>query len=144
MTEPWAQAVADASFEPPADATAAISVELVDLWYDLAEQHRHALNSFWSVGCDNVARRIVWLSRLAGATPWQKVPAELLLNGIYQGLLSSAGIPFAEPDLAAAEANAVANGVARCDECRMWGGSHLKPCSVRPRALAELDRERAG
>lgn len=141
--QPWAQAVADAAEDAPADATAAIFGELVDLWSDLAGQHHRALNSFWSMGCDNLARRIVQLSRLAGATPWQEVQSELLLNGVYQGLLTSAGIPFAEPDLAAAEANAARNGQSPCAECGLWGGNHVLVCSLRPRTMAEIDRERA-
>jgi hypothetical protein len=143
VNEPWAEAVADATEDAPADAIAAIEGELVDLWSDLAAQHHRALNSFWSMGCDNLARRIVQLSRLVGATPWEEMQSELILNGVYQGLLSSAGIPFAAPDLVALEAHAVRIGLARCAECGLWNGNHQQPCSLRPRTMAELDRERA-
>jgi hypothetical protein len=57
---------------------------------------------FWPAGCDGLVVRIVMLSRLAGATPWPHVPAWLLADGIYQGILRSAGVIFALPGTAGA------------------------------------------
>jgi len=34
------------------------------------------------------------LSRLTTATPWQWIPAPLLVSGVYQRVLESAGIAF--------------------------------------------------
>ena len=54
----------------------------------------------WPAECDGLVVRIVMLSRVAKATPWQHVPASLLADGIYQGILRSAGIIFAPPGTA--------------------------------------------
>jgi len=37
------------------------------------------------------------LTRLTTATPWQQVPASLLADGIYQGILRSADVVFTPP-----------------------------------------------
>lgn len=60
---------------------------------------RCALRGNWSMACDWAVERIVTLSRLAGATPWDEVSVTLLLDGTYQGVLSAAGIPFEPPDM---------------------------------------------
>jgi hypothetical protein len=93
----WDTAVAVAGEEPPADLSAAVAEELVALWSDLSEALRRAAGRCWSVECDGLVVRIVMLSRLAGATPWQHVPAWLLADGIYQGILRSAGVIFVPP-----------------------------------------------
>jgi hypothetical protein len=49
------------------------------------------------VACDGLVVRIVMLSRLTRATPWPHVPASLLAEGIYQGILRSAGVMFVSP-----------------------------------------------
>ena len=97
MRERWDAAVAVAGEEPPADLLAAAAEELIALWSDLAEALRRAARRGWSAECDGLVVRIVMLSRLAKATPWQHVPASLLADGIYQGILRSAGVMFAPP-----------------------------------------------
>jgi hypothetical protein len=79
---------------------AAVAEELVALWSDLAEALRRAGSRSWPVECDGLVVRIVMLSRLTTATPWQWIPASLLADGIYQGVLESAGIVFTSPDAA--------------------------------------------
>lgn len=93
----WHRAIAGAGEDVPADLRQAVRDELECLWTDLAEARRNALNGQWSVGCDNLAERIISLSRLAGATPWENVEIPLLLDGIYQGILTDAGIEHTEP-----------------------------------------------
>jgi hypothetical protein len=97
MGERWDEAVAVAREEPPADLCAAVAEELIALWGDLAEALRRAAGRDWSVECDGLVVRIVMLTRLAGATPWPHVPASLLADGTYQGILRSAGVTFAPP-----------------------------------------------
>jgi hypothetical protein len=96
MGERWDAAVAVAADGPPADLPAAVAEELIALWSDLDETLRRARQR-WSVECDGLAVRIVMLSRLTTATPWQQVPASLLADGIYQGILRSAQVTFAPP-----------------------------------------------
>lgn len=92
----WDAAVAAAGEEPPAGLLAAVAEELAALWSDLAEALRRAHGS-WSAQCDNLVVRIVILTRQTAATPWPWIPQPLLANGIYQGILESAGIGCALP-----------------------------------------------
>jgi hypothetical protein len=96
MSEQWDAAVAVAGDGPPADLPDAVAEELIALWSDLSQAVRRAARARWSVECDGLVVRIVMLSRLTAATPWQQVPASLL-DGIYQGILRSAGVAFAPP-----------------------------------------------
>ena len=96
MGERWDAAVAVAGDGPPADLPAAVAEELIALWSDLDEALRRA-GQRWSVECDGLVVRIVMLSRLTTATPWQQVPASLLANDIYQGILRSAQVTFVPP-----------------------------------------------
>ena len=77
-----------------ADLSAAVAEELMALWSDLSQALGRAGGRRWSVECDGLVVRIVMLSRLTGATPWPHVPASLLAEGIYQGILRSAGVMF--------------------------------------------------
>jgi hypothetical protein len=103
MGERWAAAVAVAGEEPPADLPAVVAEELIALWSDLSEALGRAGGRRWSVECDGLVVRIVMLSRLTNATPWQYVPAPLLAEGIYQGILGSAGVMFVPPGTAGTE-----------------------------------------
>jgi hypothetical protein len=96
----WDAAVAVAGEEPPADLSAAVAEELIALWSDLSQALGRAGGRRWSVECDGLVVRIVMLSRLTNATPWQHVPASLLAEGIYQRILRSAGVTFAPPGTA--------------------------------------------
>ena len=97
MSERWDAAAAVAGDGPPADLPAAVAEELIALWSDLSQALRRAARQRWSVECDGLVVRIVMLTRLTKATPWQHVPASLLSDGIYQGILRSAGVAFALP-----------------------------------------------
>jgi hypothetical protein len=100
MGERWDAAVAVAGEEPPADLPAAVAEEPIALWSDLGEALRRAAGRRWSVECDGLVVRIVMLSRLASATPWPHVPKSLLADGIYQGILRSAGVMSTPPGTA--------------------------------------------
>lgn len=97
MDHRWDGAVAAAGEEPPTDLPAAVAEELIALWSDLAEAIERAPGRSWTVACDALVVRIVMLSRLTAATPWPWVPASLLVSGVYQSVLESAGIPFTPP-----------------------------------------------
>jgi len=97
MGERWDAAVAVAGDGPPVDLPAAVAEELIALWSDLGLALRRAPRQLWPVECDGLVVRIVMLTRLTKATPWQQVPASLLADGIYQGILRAAGVAFAPP-----------------------------------------------
>jgi hypothetical protein len=97
MSERWDAAVAVAGDGPPTDLPAAAAEELIALWSDLSQALRRASRQRWPTECDGLVVRIVLLTRLTTATPWQQVPASLLADGIYQGILQSAGVAFAPP-----------------------------------------------
>lgn len=97
---PWAAAVASACAGRRPAARAVIRDELIALWADLNDTVGEAFggrSTVWSGECDILAARIIRLSRAAGATPWQQVPARMLTSGIYQGLMTDAGIRHGEP-----------------------------------------------
>jgi len=97
MAQVWDAAIAAAGEQPPADLAAAAAEELIALWSDLSEAIRRAGSRSWSVECDGLVVRIVMLTRLTSVTAWQWIPAPLLDNGVYQGILRSAGIAFTPP-----------------------------------------------
>ena len=100
MGQWWDTAIAAAGERPPTDLSEAVAEELIALWSDLGEAMRRAGGGrSWSVECDGLVVRIVMLSRLTAATPWEWIPASLLISGTYQGILQSAGITFAAPSL---------------------------------------------
>lgn len=69
--------------------------ELTRLWGDLHEQMRWARNGCWSIGCENVAYRIAYMTRALGrAARWQDMQIELLETGIYQRMHDLMGIPY--------------------------------------------------
>jgi hypothetical protein len=80
--------------QPPSIATLteAVQEELVQLWGDLDYACRTARNGSWSVLCDNLAERIVTLSRLVGPTPWGQVSLETVQSGVYERVYREAGI----------------------------------------------------
>ena len=96
MGECWAAAVAVAAEDRPADLRVAVAEELVASWSDLGEALRRASRS-WLIECDGLVVRIVMLSRLSGATSWEWIPESLLASRVYQGILESADITFAQP-----------------------------------------------
>lgn len=84
----------DPDDEPFESLEAAARHELVQLWSDLSTARRNAINTSWSIQCGNLAHRIVNLSRLAGATPWEEIGVSLLLDGVYERLHREAGIDY--------------------------------------------------
>jgi hypothetical protein len=99
MGQWWDTAIAAAGERPPTDLSEAVAEELIALWSDLGEAMRRAGGRSWSVECDGPVVRIVMLTRLTAATPWEWIPASLLTSGAYQGILQSAGITFTAPSL---------------------------------------------
>jgi hypothetical protein len=100
MSEPWADAVQNGLEDDVCAASTALARELTYLWSDLEDARRLALNGAWSIQCNWLTERIIWLTRTAGTpTPWGAIPCTMLLDGIYQGILRTAGIEFEEPDL---------------------------------------------
>lgn len=95
----WDEAVAAAAVEPPADLAEAVEAELIDLWSDLSSALASAANGEWSMHCDWIVTRIVVLSRITRPTPWAKCPADVLLNGMYSGIMATAGLDVEQPDL---------------------------------------------
>lgn len=79
----------------PGDLWEACVDETEALWGDLSMARQEAYNrrTQWSQHCDWLTERIVILSRLAGVTDWDHVPAELILNGTYAGILRAAALP---------------------------------------------------
>jgi hypothetical protein len=90
----WGVAQAAPAGREPGEVVAA---ELRCLWQDLAGARGQALDGRWSIQCDDLTTRIVDLSRLAGATPWDEVPFDLVADGTYQGILTAAGISIEMP-----------------------------------------------
>jgi hypothetical protein len=82
----------------PDDLGAAARTELVNLWHDLGQARRSAINGVWSVHCDHLAYRIVMLSRIVGACPWGDIDVDVLLDGLYARIHDEAGIPYPEID----------------------------------------------
>ena len=76
----------------PTDLTTAARAEVVHLWSDLAEARRNANRGCWSMGCENVAYRIVMLSRIVGATDSGEIDVDVVLDGLYERLHREAGI----------------------------------------------------
>lgn len=98
LSPPWQRAVAEAAEDDaPGSLGDAAREELANLWTDLDQAVHYANDGRWSMGCDNVTRRIIALSRVAGSVPWQEVPWPLLASGTYQGILADAGIEHTEP-----------------------------------------------
>lgn len=104
--KPWDHAMADANEEPvPGSAEEALRQELVYLWSDLDIAIRQTIRGpftppeAWSMHSLAVATRIIILSRLVGATPWEQVGYDRLLDGTYQRLLIAAGIEHTTPSL---------------------------------------------
>jgi hypothetical protein len=86
---------------PPGDIGEAITDELAELWNDLSEAIDVSIwvtrKTDWSMRCMNIQERIVRLSRLTTPTPWDRVPYTLLLDGVFQRIMSEAGFTVPLP-----------------------------------------------
>lgn len=78
--------------------TRALTGEQVWLWGDLEVAVRTAHNGVWSLRCDDLARRIIRIARIVGATAWADVPVTLLRSGLYERILAGAGVPYPPVD----------------------------------------------
>jgi len=96
MGQRWDAAIALAGEDPPADLGAAVAEELIALWSDLSDVLLRSAGA-WTLACDQLVVRIVMLSRLTATTSSEWVPEPLLASGIYQGILTSAGLSFSPP-----------------------------------------------
>lgn len=75
------------------------SLELA--WSALDWARRYAANGRWSVDCGNQVTHIIGLTRLVGPLPWEKVPVDLVLDGVYEYIHAAVGTPtpLTEDDL---------------------------------------------
>jgi len=80
--------------DEPGTLEEAARSELVSLWGDLELAVRSAINGTWSIRCDNIAYRIVTLSRFVGVTSWEEVSVALLEHGEYERVLREAGLEY--------------------------------------------------
>jgi hypothetical protein len=96
MGERWAAA----GEAPAADLPAAVAEELIALWSDLCEALQRAAGRSWPAECDGLVVRIVMLTQLTTATPWQWIPMPLLTSRVYQGILRQRMSPTPPPDIA--------------------------------------------
>jgi hypothetical protein len=83
----------------------AVCDEQEQLWGDMTTAIRTAHNRSWSTQCENLAYRIVTLARLVGATRWSAVDSVLIRSGVYERILTEAGIRYEPIDWAAVAAN---------------------------------------
>lgn len=95
MGQPWAEAATVGPDSMPGDLWEACVDETENLWSDLSTSRRDAYDqkTRWSLHCDWLVTRIVILSRMAGVTDWDHVPTDLVLDGTYEGILKTAGLP---------------------------------------------------
>lgn len=69
----------------------------LDIAIDQTIRGRFTPPGAWSVHALGLAARIIVLSRLVGATPWEQISPQRLLDGTYHRMLTAAGIQHAEP-----------------------------------------------
>lgn len=62
-------------------------------WDDLESGRGRASKGRWSVDCDHQVTRIVGLTRLVGPLSWETVPFDLILDGVYERIHESIGVP---------------------------------------------------
>jgi hypothetical protein len=86
--------------DDPQTLEAATLAELEQLWGDMVQARRDALNGVWSVQCDNLVDRIVMLSRFVGPLRWGQVGVSLLRDGTYERVHREAGIDYPPVDWA--------------------------------------------
>lgn len=88
------EAIAEASAtEEYATPDAALRWSLVLAWSDLDRARGQALNGRWSIACANEVTHIVGLTRLVGPIPWEEIPVDLILDGIYERIHEAIGVP---------------------------------------------------
>ncbi|WHT21001.1 hypothetical protein N8J89_08020 [Crossiella sp. CA-258035] len=86
---------------PGNDPVQALRHLLALSWHDLSYARHSATNGEWSIQCEDIVRRIMGITRLVGPTPWDEIPASVLLNGWYQRIHKAIGVdsPVTEDDM---------------------------------------------
>lgn len=83
--------------EPPeadcAALVAAVRSELVNLWANLEDAVRLAVDGSWSGGCENLKDRIKAFSDLVGPASWEDISIPFLLSDTYQRVCADIGHP---------------------------------------------------
>jgi hypothetical protein len=85
--------------DEPGDLEGALGAELAELWNDLSQARRDAINHVWSMQCDNIVNRIAQLTALVGPCPWRSVGLDLLEGGIWQAVHEGLGVAVEPPDM---------------------------------------------
>ncbi len=80
--------------EHPATLDEAAKIEQERLWSDLTQAVRTSHRGCWSIQCEDLTWRIINLARLVGATSWSAVDVSLLRSGVYEKILTDAGIGY--------------------------------------------------
>lgn len=75
-------------------------------WGNLQSSRHDAINGRWSIASDHQVTQIIGLTRLVGPTPWECVPVDLILDGIYERIHEAIGTPtpLSDSDREAAQA----------------------------------------
>jgi hypothetical protein len=77
-----------------ADLVQVARQELINLWSDMYDALESAIRTDWSMRMENLASRIVALSRLVGVAPWDNIQVRLLRSGIYERVHQTAGLAY--------------------------------------------------
>jgi len=72
---------------------AALRWHLILAWSELQQARRSALDGRWSIACESRLEAIVGLTGLVGPLPWEEVPLNLILDGLYERIHEAAGTP---------------------------------------------------
>lgn len=70
----------------------ALRDELIQLWGDMFWARAEAYRE-WSMRCENLAERIVTISRIVGPAPWEHISVDLLRDGTYERVHHEGNIP---------------------------------------------------
>ncbi len=62
-------------------------------WGDLQSARYEAANGIWSIRCAALVDRIIGITHLVGPLPWDEVPVDLLLDGVYERIHEAIGTP---------------------------------------------------
>lgn len=98
----------------------AIRAELVQLWGDLHQATQDAMVGGWSVGCENLADRIVELTQLVGPVGWEQIDTALVFSGVYEKVHRDAGLEPRPIDWPAVQRFAERRGSAETSPGRDW------------------------
>ncbi len=103
-TRPWPARLVDPDSMYPTTLEGTLRDELVYLWEDLHHAIEHAHNGCWSTACESLTYRIVALTRVTTALPWEAVQVRLVRSGVYERIHREAGLEHPPIDWADVEA----------------------------------------